>query len=74
MALRVARLRGDVENLVWLSLEARPVGDEFAKRRAYSELRQNLARSELKALQDAGRGLPRRATTGDRRERPDHRT
>lgn len=36
-ATRVARLRDDYENLVWLQMEARSAGDEEAKNRAVSE-------------------------------------
>jgi hypothetical protein len=50
MSLRVARLRGDAENLVWLTLETRPIGDEFAKRRAYDELTRALGSEQVRTL------------------------
>jgi hypothetical protein len=38
-AIRIARLRNDAENLIWLTMEARAPSDEGAKERALDELR-----------------------------------
>jgi hypothetical protein len=45
-AIRVARLRGDGENLVWLTMETRGVGAEAAKKRVMTEARPYFATYE----------------------------
>ncbi|MFL6237616.1 MAG: hypothetical protein ACJ76N_31150 [Thermoanaerobaculia bacterium] len=49
-AIRVARLRGDYENLYWLSMEMRALGDQEAKNAIFLEIAPHLTRTELEAL------------------------
>lgn len=39
MAIRIARLRRDAPNLIWLTMETRTMGDQGARAEALAELR-----------------------------------
>ncbi len=48
MAIRIARLRGDFDNLQWLELEQRPVGDEQARDGLFAEFSGHYTYEELR--------------------------
>lgn len=49
-AMRIARLRGDIQNLLWLEMEMRPIGDTSSSREIEAQLERNLNPEEFKSL------------------------
>jgi hypothetical protein len=49
-AVRIARLRGDYENLYWLAMELRTLGDQEARHAIYYEVAPHLTREALEAI------------------------
>lgn len=49
-AARIARLRGDAQNLWWLEMELRPIGDTSSSREIEAQLAQTLGEEEFKDL------------------------
>lgn len=47
-ATRIARLRNDFDNLLWLEMEQRPIGDDHARERLFAELAGHYSYEELK--------------------------
>jgi hypothetical protein len=46
-AIRIARLRGDFDNLYWLEMEQRPLGDDRARSEFIAEVADHYSRDEL---------------------------